>query len=187
MKKILIIIFTTFLSNIIIAQTPPVIVDYDTCNYLSSFQGMWIYANGNDTIRIYLKKVRSEYIMSPTRRSISDRLLGWHEYKSGSNIIQSDFQYRNMLIPFNFILSNYDNYSIIMGFDKLQCGCGNNSRKFRGLFTDYNKASETNDINVTINPARTVMTFKQANAEWFGAWTGLTGMTLPVQFDLTKQ
>lgn len=90
MKKIFLILIVTFLSIQGMAQNN--YTTYDTCQYLSQYQGEWRYTNNQDTIRIYFRAHRD---YSSALNSIGDYLYGWLEYKSGNTIIESTYDHRN--------------------------------------------------------------------------------------------
>ena len=65
--------------------------------------------------------------------------------------------------------------------------CSPTQDTLTGTITDYNQANESHQVKAILNAARTQMTWKLEHREWYGAWTGAYGMTLPKQFILVKQ
>ncbi|MBK8775399.1 MAG: hypothetical protein IPM10_11435 [Chitinophagaceae bacterium] len=90
-KKYFLIIFLAAASATAYAQHP---LKYDTCNTLQQYEGEWMNVSGADTIRIYLKPVRT---YEPVYNNIDDELWGWVEYKQGNNIVMSN--YANRFLP----------------------------------------------------------------------------------------
>lgn len=177
MKKILIL--STFL---ILQKINAQGIKYDTCNLVKQYVGEWMYSNGNDTIRIYLRynKDISNTTSSPY---ISDKLLGWHEYKSGNTIVESNYLNRFMNLTNNGDFDDTDFRSIIF---KLK-DCSLSSDTLIGSITDYVQAKEQHRVIATVNSTRTQIIWKQEHSEGYGAFTGARGMTLPKQFVLIKQ
>jgi len=179
MKNIFIILLIIISKNLF-SQTSE--TRYDTCSALQQYQGEWRYENGNDTIRIYLRFYRN---YSQNFDLISDDLIGWHEYKKGNVIIESNYQYRFMQLPYNYDGDSLQNnlFSILMGLG----GCNTAANKLWGSITDYNQNKENHNIIATLNSGGTIMNWKQEHREGWGYLTGSTGMTLPKQFTLIKQ
>lgn len=170
MKKIQVILITFLVALNLSAQS----TEYDTCQLLKQFEGVWQYSNGIDTINLYLRLHRDPYL-----HYVNDRLWGWHEYKQGNNVIESNYQLRFMSLP----ASSVDSFSCRLSLQY----CLINSDTLRGSITDYNQAKELHQVTAIVNPARTQMIWTQKHSEWYGAFTGATGMTLPKRFVLTKQ
>jgi hypothetical protein len=183
MKNIIILVIALAIKLNTSAQT--MVTAYDTCRHYAQYQGEWMYANGNDTIRIYLKKVRTKYIDSDVHTSIIDGIIGWHEYKSGNTIIESNYQNRFIQLP-SVVIDSIDTHSsIYLIFDnsnRLVNGCNINSLRFIGRIRDYNQSNENYDVTAILNTAKTIMTWKQQFSEWHQALT----MTLPPNFILIK-
>lgn len=154
MKKLILkIIFLVFISCSAKAQTGQV---YD-CPYLQQYQGEWLYANEQDTVRIYLRKYRTHDIES---NYISDRLYGWHEYKQGNTIIESNYQNRFETLPYNIggPSNIYPSASIYLS---LIDGCQNNPYEMNGTIDDLTLGGLWySGIRVFIEPNRTTMTWK---------------------------
>lgn len=177
-KMILKIVFLFFISCSAKAQT---LQTYD-CPYLQQYEGEWRYTNGLDTIRVYLRKYRTHDIES---NYISDRLYGWHEYKHGSAVIESNYQNRFEILPYNIGGPShiYPTASIYLA---LIDGCQNNPYEMNGTITDlFLNSRFYNGIMVHIDPNRTTMSWK--------IWTigrlasDPQGISYPTDFVLVKQ
>jgi hypothetical protein len=159
-------------------QAQPATTDYDTCQYLNRYAGEWMYANGQDTIRIFLRPHRS---FSPNFNWINERLWGWHEYKRGATVVESNYQYRNMYLSYARDSISVSKYSILIS--PRECDPVHNT--LTGLIRDYSQSGELKVVNAIVSG--TTMTWKQRHGEGFGAFTGAYGMTLPKEFVLVKQ
>ena len=182
MKNILLLIIVIFCSIGSNAQT-----EYDTCNlqYYNKFEGNWRYVNGYDTIRISLRKHRFQYQNQPPGNitiDIRDRLFGWHEYKQGSNVIESNYAFRNPPLPLDVAM---DSSSICLGF--IGGTCADTTRGLIGNITDYSQAKEVKQVWIILSSDGNTLYWRQEHSEGFGAFTGAKGMTLPRQFTLTRQ
>lgn len=179
MKKMLtaIVFYFTFQSTVS-AQ----ITTFDTCQYIHQFNGEWLYANGNDTIRVFLRAQRNTYT---GLHSLEDRLFGWHEYKQSNTVIESTYANRYMTIS-NVDTITKRSFSIWlkMGTDN---DCNGIPRTAGGTIRDYLQANETKIVTVKLDATGTIMTWEQRHSEGFGVFTGATGMTLPKEFILIKQ
>ncbi len=179
MKKILISLICIILIK---SDLKAQVATFDTCQYISQFAGEWMYASGNDTIRVFLKPQRNIYT---EHNSLEDRIFGWHEYKQGNTIIESTYPNRFMTISnVDTISKNSFSIWLKMGTD---VDCAAIPRKASGSITDYLQAKETKIVTVTLDATGTIMTWKQRHSEGFGFLTGATGMTLPKEFTLIKQ
>ena len=183
MKIFLTIAILLFAKHNLFAQ---VITDYDTCNHLQQLSGEWKYVNGIDTLRILLRFHRRTIAINNQDIFIKDCLIGWHEYKKGNLIIESDYQNRFMTLPLN-LSTSYNNFSVYLNFDKIHNLCNSNSKKLHGRITDYLEASQDKEVFATLNVTNTAMTWKLWHEEWFGHGNGMVGMTLPTNFVLIKQ
>jgi hypothetical protein len=152
---------------------------YDTCQRLQHHQGEWQYVNGMDTIKIYLRYHRS---YSPSFNSLSDNLIGWHEYKKGSAVIESNYQHRFMTLPYNYDELNTNYYSLVISLKV----CSTEDFLI-GTIRDITQAGELKTIVGNLNSTKTHINWKQSHMEGYGAFTGAYGMTLPKEFVLTKQ
>jgi hypothetical protein len=173
------IIFLVLLMQIALIGTaqinPP-----DTCGYLNKYAGNWIYTNGNDTIRITLRLAR--YFDTDISR-LNDKLFGWHEYKKGNNIIESDYQNRFMN------LSNADtivHLSTSIGFFSYKYCNPAYADSLSGHIIDYNQSNECKIVNASYL-SNGNLKWRQRHMTGFGQWTGAYGMTLPKEFILVKQ
>lgn len=154
----------------------------DTCRALQQYEGEWMYANETDTIRVFLRYHRN---YSGNMNHLSDDVFGWHEYKKGSRVVESNYQFRFMQLPFNYDSDSLsiNKFSIMLNLG----GCNTTALKLWGTITDYQQGNETHNVTAMLNSAGTTMTWKQEYREGFGLGTGATGMTLPKQFVLVKQ
>lgn len=184
MKKITIAIISILLTVNASAQNSQ--TEYDTCSALQVHQGEWVYAQGQDTIRIYLRYHRS---YDPDFNFVSDRLWGWHEYKRGNQIIQSNYQHRFMSLTY---IDNMDFYksSISLRFNPID-DAPNNERGHMGSITDSEFDYNTHAVITTItNTAGVIkMNWRQYFEERGGGDFNSKPftMTLPLTFILTKQ
>ncbi len=177
MKKILIaLICFVFIRTELKAQT-----SFDTCQYANRFNGEWMYANGNDTIRVFLRVQRNYYSEFKT---VQDIIFGWHEYKQGNTILESTYQNRFMTI------SNVDTLtdnSVSIGLKSLGAHCNSGIMTASGTITDYLQDKQGKIVTVTLNAAGNVITWKQRHAANNGMFGRPNGMTLPSEFILIKQ
>ena len=160
------------------------IAEYDTCHYLKQFEGEWKFVNGSDTLRIYLR-FHKRTITNNQDSLIKDFLIGWHEYKKGNNVIESDYQNRFMNIP-DDISNIYSDFSIDLSFDKIKNHCGLNSKILKGYIKDYLQANQHKEAFFTLNDKNTSMSCKLWHEEWYGHGNNKTGMTLPNKFVLKR-
>ncbi len=155
---------------------------YDTCQYLQQYEGTWMAAVGSDTIRICLRYTRTYDVYFNT---VLDRLWGWHEFKHGTSIVESNFTHRFMTIPFDKSLVGLNDYSISIS---LQICNNNTSDNFLvGYIRDSSQAGEIHIVKATLDSTKTIMTWKQNHSAGYGVFSGAYGMTLPSSFVLTKQ
>ena len=181
-----------FLILIILVTVPKVKAQvnqaqFDTCNYYHQFEGEWKYINGIDTIRFYFKVLRKYF--SPYEingiAEFADRLIGWHEYKQGSNIIESNYQYRNLPLVSSEWYEPPLFYSFSLSYWRQFGGCNINSRKLSGTFIDISRQAQECQSIIEINPAITEMHF----VHWPHAPCKVQpcGTTLPAEMTLIKQ
>jgi hypothetical protein len=180
MKHIILCIafFCTYTS--IHAQHTSQSATYDTCIKIRQYAGEWIYADGIDTIRICLRYHRDS---SAEDAYVRDKLWGWHEYKRGNTIIESDYQNRFMQIPSDCVAGRMLNYCAIALYLK---PCGDTNRYIDGIIFDYLQADEDHVVTIEPHPGNQTMTWRQRHSEWYGALTGAKGMTLPREFLLRR-
>jgi hypothetical protein len=178
MKKILIAFLFLIVGINLKAQTH--VLTYDTCSKLQALNGEWMYNNGADTIRVYLRYHRDFTVWF---NGIQDRLWGWHEYKIGNTIIESNYQNRFQSLPYESDNLSLNFYSIDLW---LWRGCSDTTRQLRGNITDYHKGNYGHTIQATLNATKTTMTWHQQRSE--GHFNDpFTGMTLPANFVLIRQ
>ena len=179
MKKIL--LYAAFLAIAFTAKAQTN-TKYDTCNTLHQYEGEWRYVNGQDTIRIYLRVNRT--FDNSSYNYISDDLWGWHEYKKGNKIIESDYQHRFMQLAYSSD-TMFDSSSITLC--QKRRACSSLFVDLTGFIKDYNQARQTKNVTAKFNSSGTTMTWHQEHAEGYGFGNGKTGMTLPKNFVLIKQ
>lgn len=183
MKKLIIIATITF--TLFSNANAQIKFNYDTCQHLRQFEGEWKYANGQDTIKIYLRYHRFQLSQDETR-FVHDALIGWHEYKHANIIVESDYNKRFATLPYNFD-PFYRQFSINLNFDIIKNQCSMTSRMLHGEITDFLEANQGKEVFATVNAAGTIMTWKQQHLEWYGHGNGMVGMTLAPNFVLVKQ
>jgi hypothetical protein len=153
-------------------------IKYDTCGYLHKFEGEWRNVNGNDTIRIYLVANRR---FSTDHNSISDQLYGWHEYKQGNTIVESN--YANRFMPITDVDTiSVNSFSIGLRMHN-NADCSDTSRQVWGSIVDYNHSMDAKTVTAILDATGLFMTWHQDNGEPIG----VRGMTLPRDFILRKQ
>ncbi len=152
---------------------------YDTCQYLKQYEGTWMSAVGLDTIRIYLRYNRT---WEPYFNTVLDRLWGWHEFKQGHKVVESNYSRRFMTIPFDESGVSLDASSIIISLKFCEKTASGNY--LSGIIRD-SSASEVYMVKATLYKTKTVMKWKQDRSEFFG--TDSLHMTLPSRFVLIKQ
>lgn len=186
LKNILIFIFL-LTANKGIAQ---INYEYDTCNLdiYRQFEGEWRYTNGIDTIRFYLKAHR---IYSPQgdfgRIFVYDRLVGWHEYKRGNTVIESNYNNRFMTLPSNIYLLPDLTISISLTIDENYGVSSMNSRRFLGHIDDFGLNGELIKVGKAIFDSN-IQTLQWT--QWrsdFSRNPETAVMTLPGSFTLIKQ
>lgn len=150
------------------------------CPALQSFTGKWRYVNGQDTIRIYLRS--NDYTISQTGNSIAN-LWGWHEFKWGNTVIESNYGNRYMTLPTNSNNVVVNSYSISL----LMPQCDLTRHKLIGNIADITQCYESKVVTIQFNAALNQLTWHQRQPTGFGFSTGCKGMTLPADFVLIKQ
>ena len=178
MRKIFFLIIILLIT--ITTQTKAQSTQPYNCPALQTFNGEWRYVNGNDTLRVYL---RYHQCFSPGINKISGDLYGWHEFKKGNQVIESDYEKRFMPLPVNYNDFSQNSFSILL----TSTGCDTTSHRLRGTIMDISQARELKDVTIFFNPTITQLQWSQEHGEWYGAFTGAKGMTLPRSFVLTKQ
>jgi hypothetical protein len=183
MKKI-IILFALFCSTNLYAQnTVPIPSDPPICNYLQLFTGEWMYANGLDTVRIYLRYHECLFASNTTEPEIRGRLWGWHEYKTGNSVVESNYQYRFENLPTDFDNSDINKTSILLSMP----GCIPQNKKLKGTIIDYSVENQLMKVSATFDSTFNRLSWSQQRSEAYGLATDARGMTLPKDFVLIKQ
>lgn len=151
------------------------------CPSINAFAGEWRYVNGQDTLKIYLRP--SDYTVlgvgSPTPIA---KLWGWHEYKKGNTVIESNYSNRFIALPANSQNNTVD-YSVSLQMPE----CDDNRQKLIGYINDITQCMELKSVAIIFNAAKTQLTWLQRHSEGFGYISGCKGMTLPGNLVLTKQ
>lgn len=152
---------------------------YDTCNTLQQYEGEWMNVSGNDTIRIYLKPLRT---FSQRYNTIRDLLWGWVEYKQGNYIVMSN--YANRLLPTS---DSWEYMFGITNFSLRKFIC--NSQKLEGTFRDINHHEGFLNwvVEVTLGANDITMDVWQQRTSFYNLNLGDTSITLPQRFTLIKQ
>lgn len=180
MKKIFLkIAFLFFVSCSAKAQTGSIY----NCPYLKQYEGEWRYVNGIDTIKVYFRVHRTHDIET---NNISDDLIGWHEYKHGNTLIESNYQNRfeTLYYEMDAQLTHWPSASIHIWM----VNCGNeHSYRMEGIMADLTLGPQwSNGFNITIDPSRTMLTWKMWPEHRLMA-SDPDYMTLPSDFVLVKQ
>lgn len=175
MKNIILIILVTF-SFAVKAQTT-------VCPILQSFAGEWRYVNGQDTLRIYLRYQDCNFNIDNGPNDTIGILWGWHEYKNGNTVIESNYANRFMTLLTNFDNIPLNSYSISLQMPY----CDPTKSRLIGRIDDISQCYESKVVTIQFNAALTELTWKQRHPTGFGFMTGCKGMTLPSNFVLTKQ
>ena len=96
MKKIIytFVSIALFSIKLVFAQAhhPPQAGDNLIRPALNKFVGTWQYVNGIDTLKVILKKENFQF---PGKSYGGDWIVGFHQYKKGNNIIESNLQFQN--------------------------------------------------------------------------------------------
>lgn len=133
MRKKSVFIFSFFLLSAIAKAQEAIIPQPNgniVNNSLNKFSGIWVWADGADTVKILLRK---ENILLPfPENSRADAIVGFHIYKRGADTVESSIEYAN---------SNYaDKHSTILGGnsdenDTLNCSLKDLSKNKLGSLT----------------------------------------------------
>lgn len=153
------------------------------CPAINAFEGEWRYVNGQDTIKIYLRPADYTVLGLGTPETIS-KLWGWHEYKRGNTIIESNYANRFMPLP-----TNSDAYTATFNSITLSMplNCETSGNRLIGRISDLSQCYEAKVVTITYNASKTQLTWNQRHATGYGFITGCKGMTLPANFVLIKQ
>jgi hypothetical protein len=172
--KNIIILFLVVFSNLANAQST-------ICPALNSFVGEWRYANGLDTIRIYLRA--NDYILTGDATANIGKLWGWHEFKRGNSVVESNYNNRYMNLP-----ANSDNLALhSTSISLFMPQCDLTRQRLIGTIADITECYEPKVVTIQFNAAQNQLVWKQRQPTGFGFSTGCKGMTLPSDFILTKQ
>ncbi len=180
------LLFVYFFTNTAFSQSQT-FTKYDTCSALQQLEGEWLYQSGQEQIKIFLRYKRLTSYGAETgsiRDFVSDRLMGWVEYKVGSTIMESTYSNRYMTLVDNFNAYPVGSYSILLAYDHIT-GC--NSDSLWGMIRDYGHSNQRKIISAKLTNNNQTITWTQNHSEGYGAFNGDYGMTLPRQFVLTKQ
>jgi len=176
-KRILIFLSILLIVQFAKAQAPV----FDTCQNLPQYDGEWRYINGIDTLKIYLRDHRFSSVSDNGSLNVYDRLWGWIDYRSGTTVIESNYQHRFSIIPQNY---DYVNFSMWLHMPE----CNDSWLKLRGFMWDSQTQKKYFDIDVVINPAKTIMTWKLKYPEGYNLIAGTEyNYFLPKEFVLIKQ
>jgi len=173
MKNIIIIILVVFSCSAKAQST--------LCPALQAFHGEWRYVNGQDTIKIYLRS--NDYTITGDGPVTIAKLWGWHEFKQGNTIIESNYSNRFLALPTNSNNVVANSYSISLQMPQ----CNVSRQKLIGNIHDLSQCYESKVVTITFNTSQTQLNWKQTHPTGFGFMTGCKGMTLPSNFVLTKQ
>ncbi len=183
-----IIIVLLLLTNKAVAQQ--ISYRYDTCdlNIYRQFEGEWRYVNGVDTIKFYFRAHRN---YSPQgdfgQISVYDRLIGWHEYKRGSTVIESNYSNRFINLPINIFLLPRLTRSLDLSIDRNFNPRNMAARRFFGSIQDIGLNGEMIKVDRAIfSPNIQTLEWTQWRND-FSRNPESAVMTLPCCFTLIKQ
>lgn len=176
MKKTLIVIILICISIITKSQT----TTYYLCPALQAFNGEWRYVNGQDTIRIYLRY--HEFTSNNPTPNTRGSLFGWHEYKRGNTVIESDYTNRFMTLATDFYNIGLNSYSILLSSN---AACDTSTHRLRGQIKDLLQTRESKPVTIQFNAAKTEIQWHQRQG--YGIFSPASPMTLPPDFVLIKQ
>lgn len=178
MKKIIIYLIFSLFSAFFASKATAQLTIYDTCQAIRPYEGEWRNISGQDTIKVYLR-VHTFY--SQIINTYEAEILGWHEYKSGSTVIQSDYSHRFDALPLNF----HQKPQIMFSIGLNGGSCRPIINNLYGAMTDYTKQRCQNWAITRIN-SNTIQVF-QVPCEVIDEFSFIPGFTLPQSFILTKQ
>ena len=150
----------------------------DTCQYVHEFDGEWKNITGSDTIVVYF---RSKNLYSTLHDKYRTTEFGWHEYKKGSTLIQSDYSHRFDTLPFLEEDRSNVNYSISLSFLE----CFTPLINLYGAMKDYAINNSNQNWRVKKINNNTLMV-KQINSEAMATIYHTSGYTLPIVFYLYR-
>ena len=185
MKYIITILIIFSLSLSLKAQD----IQYDTCSALMQHQGEWRYANGNDTIRFFLKYHRGYYATEP--KFVIDALWGNLEFKHGNTIVFSDYANISLSIPFQMDTFGLDRQTISIRYTRKDA----THHKLTGTLLYPMNGLQEYHIEAILNNTGTQMTWRQKysttvreNADIHIPRNPPTGLDkMPDEFVLIKQ
>ena len=145
----------------------------DTCPALQAFDGEWRYVNGQDTIRMYFRYHECNFPVDG-KTDIIPGLWGWHEYKRGNTIVESNYSNRFMNLPgvFDYVPSR--SFSILLQM----FNCDTSRGKLIGFIDDLSQPLLGITVNIQYNNAKTEIQWHQTTSK---------PTALPNYFTLTKQ
>jgi hypothetical protein len=147
MKHILFIfLFNLFFLNSK-AQNFPAQGSYITNNTMGAFHGTWLWVSGMDTVKIYL--ITKKIHFTDNDGFDIDCIVGWHVYKRGNVVIESNYANINNTSTNSLTCSNE-----IDTPDPL---------KVKGDFKDLTKNKHGN-VTLTLNAAGNQLTWKLENS-----------------------
>ncbi len=152
---------------------------------MRAFEGEWRYITGQDTIKVYL---RANNFYSLPDNTVFSELIGWHEYKIGNNIIQSDFGHQFDMLPYNFALKGQITSSIGISGGMQNAECNSTLTLLYVAMRDYNKNNRSQRWIIT-RVSQSTINVQQIQGECYSTASNpcITGFTLPEVFLLTKQ
>jgi hypothetical protein len=183
MKKIIMLVVLFCSTDLYAQNTVPIPSDPPICNYLQLFPGEWMYANGLDTVRIYLRYHECLFASNTTEPEIRGRLLGWHEYKNANTIIESNYQYRFQSLPSDLQDIAIDKRSIRLSMP----GCNPDKKKLTGTIIDYSVENQLMVVSATFDSTLNRLVWSQRRSQAYSLGTDARGMTLPKDFILVRQ
>lgn len=173
MKKVIVLIFIAlFILVKVHAQATnfPKGGDIIVNNSLNNFIGDWRWVSGTDTIIIKLKKER---ILFSGFNFYCDYLIGYHQYKQGSTIIESNMQYAW--------------YAYSAGYASIyaQNDRGASGNIVDGHIRDLSKGKKVEAIKMVFNASLTEMIFTISYTEGVKI-NEIPGITLPNNITFVK-
>jgi hypothetical protein len=171
-KTILLVILIVISKNNIAQYITP--GSYEINNTLSRFEGSWLWNNGTDTVWLNMQKQKVHFSDVPFDQDV---LVGWHKYKKGNTIIESN--YTN--IGIQYTPSTRLNSSIF----------GSNapatdSNLFEGTINDISK-NKAISLTLTLNSAQNQLIWKTENIPGTTYGNFDYSFTLPTLMTFIKQ
>ena len=173
---IIIILLVTF--SITSKAQIPVPGEYRINNTLTRFEGNWRWTNGTDTVWLNMQKQKVHFERIPCDW---DHIVGWHKYKKGNTVIESNFQY----IGVQYGQSTHLNISIFGGNDPSVT-----PNFFEGTIKDISKLKAI-DLTLTLNAAQNELVWKTKDIDGTHISSPskpfIEGFTLPISMTFIKQ